>query len=157
GCALGRAGRAAEAVPPLRAAVEGDPSDRQAARALYQALCDSGDHTAAGLLAQGRRLLTLAAPQLVPAEPWFAEPPSAPPPRGRGRLQPLPPEAFRRRFGAPDTSRAVCAFTPPADTGVVLTLLAHARPRRILEVGTALGHMTANLTEWAPDDALVFT
>ena len=45
----------------------------------------------------------------------------------------------------------------PADTHAVLTVLAHARPRRVLEVGTALGHMTANLTEWTPDDAHVFT
>jgi hypothetical protein len=39
----------------------------------------------------------------------------------------------------------------------VLTLLVHARPRRVLEVGTALGHMTANLTHWTPEDACIFT
>ena len=33
----------------------------------------------------------------------------------------------------------------------------HANPRRVLEVGTALGHMTANLTRWTSEDARVFT
>ncbi len=39
----------------------------------------------------------------------------------------------------------------------MLALLVHARPRRILEIGTALGHMTANLAEWSPDEAVVFS
>ena len=47
----------------------------------------------------------------------------------------------------------------PARTirAVVLTLLQHARPRAVLEIGTALGHMTANLTRWTGDDARIFT
>ena len=39
----------------------------------------------------------------------------------------------------------------------MLTLLLHARPSRLLEIGTALGHMCANLTRWTPEDARVFT
>ena len=39
----------------------------------------------------------------------------------------------------------------------MLTLLSHARPRRVLEIGTGPGHMTANLTRWTPDDARVCT
>jgi tetratricopeptide (TPR) repeat protein/predicted O-methyltransferase YrrM len=66
-------------------------------------------------------------------------------------------DAFHHRFGAPDTARAIHRFTPPIDTHVVLALLAHASPRRVLEVGTAGGHMTANLTEWTPDEATVFS
>jgi Methyltransferase domain/Glycosyl transferase family 2 len=62
---------------------------------------------------------------------------------------------FSRRYGDPDTTRALCGYTPPGDTHAVLTLLAYARPLRILEIGTALGHMTANLTEWSPDGARV--
>ena len=64
---------------------------------------------------------------------------------------------FAGRFGSPDVSRALCGYTRAADTHAVLTLLAHAQPRRVLEVGTVLGHMTANLTEWTPDDAHVFS
>src|SRR5262249_6251718 len=48
-------------------------------------------------------------------------------------------------------------FTPREDTHVVLTLLAHTQARRILEIGTAEGHMTANLTEWSAEDATIFT
>jgi YD repeat-containing protein len=73
------------------------------------------------------------------------------------RVELLSRAAFARLFGAPDPSRALCGYTPPADTHAVLALLAHARPRRVLEVGTALGHMTANLTEWSPDDATVIS
>jgi SAM-dependent methyltransferase len=62
---------------------------------------------------------------------------------------------FIRRFGDPDTGRAVSGYTPPGDTHAILTLLAHARPSRILEIGTAFGDMTANLTEWSPEDARV--
>jgi glycosyltransferase involved in cell wall biosynthesis len=34
-------------------------------------------------------------------------------------------------------------------------LLQYARPRRVLEIGTALGHMTANFTRWTLDDAQI--
>ncbi|WP_165235882.1 class I SAM-dependent methyltransferase, partial [Aquisphaera insulae] len=70
---------------------------------------------------------------------------------------PIGPDEFRTRFGDPSLGGALCAYTREADTTAVLTLLSHARPNRILEVGTALGHMTANLTRWSPEDARVFT
>ncbi len=72
-------------------------------------------------------------------------------------LQTITMDDFRRCYGSPDTSRAVHSFTKPVDTQLVLALLVHSRARRIVEIGTALGHMTANLTEWSPDDALIFT
>src|SRR5437660_1465193 len=61
------------------------------------------------------------------------------------------------RFGTPNLAGALCGYTREVDTQTVLTLLVHARPRRVLEVGTALGHMTANLTRWTGDDAQIFT
>lgn len=73
GCALGRAGRPAEAAGHLRLVAEANPFDAGAARALWQALTDAGDAEAARRLAAERRLLCEAAPGLVPDEPWFAE------------------------------------------------------------------------------------
>ena len=64
---------------------------------------------------------------------------------------------FAERFGCPDVRGALCGYTRENDTRVVLTLLVHARPRRVLEIGTGLGHMAANLTRWTPADARVFT
>jgi glycosyltransferase involved in cell wall biosynthesis len=163
GCALGAAGRPAEAVPHLRQAVEANPFDRAAARALFQALGDAGDHEGQRSLAADRLPLARAAPGAVPPEPWFAAatasptaPTAATSPKS-GRFQAMTLDEFHRRFDAPDTARAIHLFTPPGDTHIVLTLPAHARPRRVLEVGTAGGHMTANLTEWTPDDATVFS
>jgi glycosyltransferase involved in cell wall biosynthesis/predicted Zn-dependent protease len=72
GCALCRAGRPAEGLPHLRAAVAGNPFDGPAARALAQALTDAGDPVGSRRLARDRRRLHRAAPQAVPAEPWFA-------------------------------------------------------------------------------------
>ena len=74
GCALGRAGRPADALPHLRAAVSANPFDLPAARALCQSLNDTGDAEAAQRVARDCRLLARAAPHL-PAEAWFAEPP----------------------------------------------------------------------------------
>jgi glycosyltransferase involved in cell wall biosynthesis/tetratricopeptide (TPR) repeat protein len=155
GCALGRAGKPRLAVPHLRRAVEGNPFDLAAARALWQALQDAGDPTAAEEVAARYRLLHRAAPAVVPDERWFA----APPPSGpRGlRVVPLSAAEFAARFEPIDTRRALHSYTPPQDTHVVLSLLAALRPRRVLEIGTALGHMTANLTEWSPEDAVVFS
>jgi GT2 family glycosyltransferase/tetratricopeptide (TPR) repeat protein len=73
GCVLGQAGHAAAAVPHLRAAVEANPFDRSAARALCQALTDAGVPVESRRLARDRRLLARAAPGLVPAEAWFTE------------------------------------------------------------------------------------
>lgn len=67
------------------------------------------------------------------------------------------PDQFHRTYGTVDCSTAVQGYTLPRDTDILLTLLAHAQPKRILEIGTAEGHMTANLTQWSPDDAHVFT
>ena len=61
------------------------------------------------------------------------------------------------RVGSSDFTGSLCCYTPQVDTHSVLTLLAHARPRRVLEVGTALGHMTANFTRWTIDDAQIFS
>ena len=64
---------------------------------------------------------------------------------------------FTRRFGESNLTRALCGYTLAADTRVVLTLLIHAQACRVLEIGTAFGHMTANLTEWTGDEARIFT
>jgi GT2 family glycosyltransferase/predicted Zn-dependent protease len=75
GCALARAGRPAEAVSHLRFAAEADPFDREAAKALCQALTDAGDAAGARRFAREQRLLCRAAPQAVPAEVWFTDAP----------------------------------------------------------------------------------
>jgi len=71
GCALGREGRSADAVPHLRRAVESSPFDLSAARALYQALGEAGDADGQRELARDRALLAKAAPRIVPPELWF--------------------------------------------------------------------------------------
>jgi hypothetical protein len=101
------------------------------------------------------------APQVIRGQSRFPEAVSATATesgaRGSSPVQVISIDEFHRRYGNPDTSRAVYSFTKPIDTHVVLALLSHARARRILEIGTALGHMTANLTEWSPEEACVFT
>ena len=88
--------------------------------------------------------------------PWPAAPAASDSPRpATTRITTLSRPEFAGRYGNPDTARALCGYTPPEDTHAVLTLLAHARPLRILEIGTAFGHMTANLAEWSPDGARV--
>jgi glycosyltransferase involved in cell wall biosynthesis len=164
GCAMARGGRLAEALPHLRRAVADQPFDAAAARALFQLLVDLGSSDEARAFAHLRRRLAQAAPQVVWPEPWFI-PPAYPAPgteaghtAGMTTIVPTMGRGeFAARFGEPDTSRALCGYTAAADTRAVLTLLVHARPRRVLEVGTALGHMTANLTEWTADDAHVFS
>jgi glycosyltransferase involved in cell wall biosynthesis len=71
------------------------------------------------------------------------------------RIIRLEPTEFAERFGTPDTSEALLGYTVRHDADVVLTLVAHAQPLRLLEVGTAFGHMTANLTRWSPAEARV--
>jgi glycosyltransferase involved in cell wall biosynthesis/SAM-dependent methyltransferase len=193
GCALGRAGLAAEAIGFLRQAVDANPLDPAAARALGQALADAGDRAGLERLVQDRRLLATAVP-VLPREAWFensdvgrignpsssdvgriCNPSSSMPDRleyrqlspERDGLQIRPTEKswlqtrtldeFHHRFGTPDTSAALCGFTNAVDTRTVLTLLVHARPRRILEIGTAEGHMTANFTHFSDEEAVVFT
>jgi hypothetical protein len=155
GCAFGRAGRPADAVVNLRAALADNPFDAAAAQALFHALGECGDTTAQQALAAERRSLAAALGQNE-SPPPAADAPAAPAEQD-GWLQRLSREEFHRRFGSPDTGRALCGYTNAVDTRVVLTLLLHARPRRVLEIGTALGHMTANLTEWTPDDAVIFS
>ena len=83
-------------------------------------------------------------------------PPAPPLPDGSAlRVVTLGRDEFARRFGSPDTSRALAGFTPAHDTHIVLALVAYLKPRRLLEIGTASGQMTANLTAWSPPDAAV--
>lgn len=154
GRALLKAGRPAEAAEELIAAVRGNPFDHPAAAALVAALRAAGLPAEAAAVVADRRLLARGAPGLVPDPEPSAAPPVGP---AGDRVVTLSPEALAARFGTPDTSAALCGYTPPADTHVVLALVAHLRPRRLLEVGTAAGHMTANLTAWAPPDAAVIT
>ncbi len=154
GCALGRRRRFAEAAEPLGNAVASNPFDLKAAKALFQVLKETGKDQEQEQFKKERRLLAQACPQLVPVENWFSETPSV----ARQRtFHTVSQEEFRQAFGAVDTGRATCGFTIPSDTQAVLTLLAHARAKRILEIGTAAGHMTANFTEWSLDDAQVFS
>ena len=64
---------------------------------------------------------------------------------------------FVSQFGVVDTREALFGYTCRVDTHTLLTLLAYARPSRVLEIGTATGLMTANLTKWTHEDAQVFT
>lgn len=72
GCALGRTGQPAEAIPHLQAALADDPLDAEAARALYRALGETGAWPGQRRLARTRRLLAQAIPQAVQPEDWFA-------------------------------------------------------------------------------------
>jgi GT2 family glycosyltransferase/predicted Zn-dependent protease len=74
GCTLMSAGHRVEALPQLRRALEDNPLDREAARALFAALSAVGDNAGRDALVRERRLLQAAAPALVPFEPWFSEP-----------------------------------------------------------------------------------
>jgi GT2 family glycosyltransferase len=77
GVALARQGRFGEAARHLRAAVDGNPFDAEAARALFQVLGSAGDGLGQRRLASERRLLCRAAPEAIAAEPWFMEMPPA--------------------------------------------------------------------------------
>jgi glycosyltransferase involved in cell wall biosynthesis/tetratricopeptide (TPR) repeat protein len=178
GCALARAGSLNEAIPPLQQAVAGNPLDAQAARALFQVHGDLGNRDAQERLAQARRLLSGAMPQVAPPERWFAAKPQkrpdsetdgVSPPAARSTpaadftgtvtlaVRTLTMDDFHRAFAAVDTRRAICQFTPLVDAHVILTILGRAQAKRILEIGTAQGYMTANITEWSLDDAAIFS
>jgi tetratricopeptide (TPR) repeat protein len=73
GCALARAGRFPEAAAHLRHAVDADPFDLPAARALFSVLGEVADRDGRRRLAQDRRRLHQANPARVPAESWFRE------------------------------------------------------------------------------------
>src|SRR5207237_1133120 len=66
-----------EAVPHLRAAVQGSPFDMSAALALFQACGKAGDGLAQRRLAARMRVLHEAAPEIVRPEPWIM---NVPPP-----------------------------------------------------------------------------
>jgi glycosyltransferase involved in cell wall biosynthesis/tetratricopeptide (TPR) repeat protein len=74
GMAVAKQNRAADALPHLEAAVRGDPFDVAAARVLQDVLTRLGLPARLHALARARRALHAAAPDRVPAEPWFAEP-----------------------------------------------------------------------------------
>ena len=78
-------------------------------------------------------------------------------PSSSTRIMNMNQAEFARRWSKGDFAVALCSYTPRVDTHAVLTLLAYARPRRVLEIGTALGHMTANFTRWTIDDAQIFS
>jgi glycosyltransferase involved in cell wall biosynthesis/tetratricopeptide (TPR) repeat protein len=149
GCALARF---ADAEEHLRAAVTANPFDEQAARAWLGTLLELGRTAEAEQLRADRECLARALGR-TPAAPAMPTLPASPKPNDR--LVTLTRDAFGLRFGTPDTAAALCGFTPAHDTHVVLALLAHARARRILEIGTASGQMTANLTAWSPADATI--
>lgn len=69
--ALVRGGRPAEARRHLRRAVADNPFDRGAARALFDLLGTAGRAEEQCQFMHTRRLLSRAAPQVVPSEPWF--------------------------------------------------------------------------------------
>jgi GT2 family glycosyltransferase/Tfp pilus assembly protein PilF len=73
GMRLARAGRPAEALSHLRQAAGANPFDADAACALFHVLGALGDQAGQHRLIQNRRRLARAAPQVVPAEDWFAE------------------------------------------------------------------------------------
>jgi glycosyltransferase involved in cell wall biosynthesis len=158
GAALARVGRVQEAIGFVARELHTNPFDAEAARILYELLRQTHQDEAAQRLAATRHLLRSIAPDWIAAEAWFAGPGGIPHVR---RVRPVTTTVslaeFRRRYGLVDTQRALTGFTNALDTNVVLTLLAHSRAQRILEIGTAAGHMTANLAEWSDEGAVVYT
>jgi tetratricopeptide (TPR) repeat protein len=75
GLALAGAGRDREALGHLRAALAENPFDAAASRALHDVLGRGGDAEGQSRLAHACRLLSRAAPQAFPPEPWFQAPP----------------------------------------------------------------------------------
>jgi GT2 family glycosyltransferase/Tfp pilus assembly protein PilF len=78
GCTLASKNYSVPALAPLRRALAENPGDRDAARAYFHVLGVTGDRDGQRRLVEDRRLLSRAAPQIVPAEPWFSEPPPPP-------------------------------------------------------------------------------
>jgi hypothetical protein len=76
GGALMRAGQSAQAANLLRRELVANPFDAPLAAGLYQVLRDSGDFAGVDRLSRSRRLLSRAAPQDIPPEPWFSEDPA---------------------------------------------------------------------------------
>lgn len=74
GMALLRVNHPSEALDHLRPAVAGNPLDRAAARACFQAMNAVGDGEGRQQLVEDQRCLWQACPSLVPAEAWFSPP-----------------------------------------------------------------------------------
>jgi glycosyltransferase involved in cell wall biosynthesis/tetratricopeptide (TPR) repeat protein len=132
GCALGRAGKAGDGVPHLRQAVQGNPFDLAAARALFHALSEIGDTEAAQALAEERRVLAIAAPGAVPAEPVFAAP-----------MQPSPSRGMSITWEGPHLARTSVG------------LINREVCRRLLERGHRLTLMLAGPPEEEVEDSFV--
>ncbi len=77
GCALADAGRLAEAIAHFQRELATNPFDAAAARFLFRALAATGRYEDSAALVRQRQRLRQAAPQFVPAEPWFTAPPPA--------------------------------------------------------------------------------
>lgn len=69
---LARVGRHTEAIEHLRVASAANPLDRYLPHALVQSLSVVKDTTGRENLCEERRLITHAAPQIVPMEAWYA-------------------------------------------------------------------------------------
>jgi GT2 family glycosyltransferase/tetratricopeptide (TPR) repeat protein len=74
GVALLRDNHPGEALEHLRLAVVGNPLDRAATRACFQAMTAVGDGEGQRQLVENQRCLWRACPALVPAEAWFSLP-----------------------------------------------------------------------------------
>ncbi|AWM39103.1 GDP-mannose-dependent alpha-(1-6)-phosphatidylinositol monomannoside mannosyltransferase [Gemmata obscuriglobus] len=167
GLALLRTGRAADAVERLRVAVEADPFDAASATHLVEALAVLGRTAEAACVRHGQALLAnatgLTGEPLVPLEtsrPAAEQlhPPPAPAPLegGRSPFVRLTADTFTARFGSVEVAEPPGALVPPADVRVVLALVAHFAPRRVLAIGTAAGRLSADVTAIAPPDAAVY-
>ncbi len=72
GAALVRNNQGRDALEHLRRALSANPLDRESARGCFQVLGNTGDADGRERLCEDRRLLSRAAPQVIPLENWFA-------------------------------------------------------------------------------------
>ena len=108
GLRSGRAGQPAEAVEHLRAAVAANPFDTAAARALFQALIETGDHAAQARAGHRAPALAEAAKFLDP-EPWFDAGPAVPDAASDGRRFRLASDSHTGGSSSAGSAR----WTPP--------------------------------------------
>jgi predicted O-methyltransferase YrrM len=74
------------------------------------------------------------------------------------KIQEIQLEEFNERFGPASVVGGLDGpYTPLRDFRILAGLLVRYDCKRILEIGTALGHTTANLTQFSRDDALIYT